>query len=266
MTTSDKLKDLIESHLSLSISGPSSFPHSTNETDNYTLTVTLKYHAPSPAPHSLDPPPPLLPAITIKEAFSPLSTLSSLLGLYRLYPVQSSTTPSNPSNPSINPETGVKHEASAEVPVHFSKADIDLDITPKPVTEDNGFTCLHPGEEVVRDVAMVPMCHRVEQGERYVIRIVDASGEGVEVGEGGGDGDGLVEAAVEGSGEKARKGEWEGQGKAYGRIEWWGVGELSAFEGEKVAVTERSKDGGLIVRDLGEGVEVVVESAEEEKA
>lgn len=162
----------------MTIAGPSKFP--LVEESNYFLTATLHYQAPS-SPSQPDAP--LLPPITIKEDGSPISTGASLTGTYRLYP----TSPPK------------------DEPVNDNWFDCDIDDSPQAVTADNGFSTLHPGESVSREVTIVPACFEVEPGMKYVLRMPDG----------------------------------------YGRIQWWAVGEMEALRGIKVRPTEWSSDGGL---------------------
>lgn len=83
--------------------------------------------------------------------------------------------------------------------------DRELDDSPKSVTTGNGFSTIHPGEGITREVTIVPACFETEPGTKHVLRMPDA----------------------------------------YGWIQWWGVGELEAFRGIEVRTTEWSSDGGL---------------------
>lgn len=162
----------------MTITGPPNFPP--REDSNYILTVTLSYQAPS---SSSSPRAPRLPPITIKEHGSPISTAASLTGTYRLYPTSSPN----------------------DVPVKDNWFDFDLDDSPKAVTAGNGFSTIHPGESITREVTIVPACFETKPGTKYVLRMPDA----------------------------------------YNRIQWWGVGVVDAFSGIEVRLTEWSSDGGL---------------------
>ncbi len=175
----------------MTIAGPSKFP--LGEESNYILTATLHYQAPS---SSSPPGAPPLPPITIKEYGSPISTEASMTGTYRLYPTSS-------------PNDG---------PVNDNWFDFDIDDSPKDVTAGNGFSTVHPGESIVREVTIVPACFETKAGTKYVLRMPEA----------------------------------------YGRIQWWGVGEIEAFRGIEVRPIEWSSDGGLNC-GMSNDVEVVAE-------
>ena len=193
-----RLKRAIEAHLSVTITGSDIFQ--LGEEQTYSLTATLHYHgsdessssssSPSTAPAPA--PPVVLPPLTIKQDWSPVSKFSSLTGLYRLHPI------SPPDAPAIE----------------FRGADFELMDEPKAVNAENGFTCLHPNESVTRNLVLVPACFSGAQPDtRYRIKMAPDH---------------------------------------QGRIQWWGVGEMERFRDVKVRCTERSLDGGLVVRSSNE--------------
>ncbi len=71
---------------------------------------------------------------------------------------------------------------------------------------------------MTRQVTVVPACFDTQPGAKYVLRMPEGNG----------------------------------------RIEWWGVGDMKAFEGLEVRPTEWSGDGGLACRGSN-AVEVLAE-------
>ena len=133
----------------MTIAGQSNFP--SGEGSHYSLTVTLKYQAPSSS-LLLDIPP--LPPITIKEDGSPICTGASLTRTYRLF----------------------HYSSQNDVPVKANWFEFELDGSPKPVTAGNGFSTLHLGESITRKVTIAPECFDTEPGKKYELRMPNAYG------------------------------------------------------------------------------------------
>lgn len=165
-------------NISITIAGPPILP--LGEERNYILRATFHYHNPSCSSVLISSP---LPPITFKEAGSPIDNGASLTGTYRLYPL---------SPPSA------EH-------VEDNWFDFDIDDSPKLVTTANGFTTIRPGENITRELTIVPACFEVKPGVKYVLRMPEG----------------------------------------YGRIQWWAVGGMEVFEGIAVRATEWSSDEGL---------------------
>ena len=151
----DRLKQVIEAHLSVTIAGSNIFQLSEGQT--YSLTATLRYHG-SGELTSLSGALPLvlnkLPPLTFKRDWSPLSKVSSLTGLYRLYAV---------SLPDA-------------VAIDFYEVNFELLDEPKAVNTENGFICLHPNKSVTREVVLVPLCFDARPDTRYRIRMTPGLG------------------------------------------------------------------------------------------
>ncbi len=146
-----RLKQAIEAHLSVTITGSNIFQ--LGEEQTYGLTATLRYHGSeeSSSPSGTLPPVPnKLPPLTFKQDWSPISKLSSLTGLYRIY--------------SVSPP-----DAEA---IDFHGANFELLDEPKAVNTENGFICLHPSESVTREVVLVPACFDARPDTRYKIKMI----------------------------------------------------------------------------------------------
>ena len=150
-----RLKEAIEAHLSVTITGSNIFQ--LGEEQTYSLTATLHYHGSdeSLSPSTAPAPPIVLPPLTIKQDWSPFSKFSSLTGLYRLHPI------SPPDAPAIE----------------FYGANFELMDEPKAVNAENGFTCLHPNESVTRKLVLVPACFSgAKPDTRYKIKMAPDQG------------------------------------------------------------------------------------------
>lgn len=152
----DRLKQAIEAHLSITIAGSNIFQ--LGEEQTYGLTATLRYHGSeelSRPSGALPLVPSKLPALTFRQAWSPISKLSSLTGLYRLHSV------SPPDTEAID----------------FHGVDFELLDESKAVNTKNGFICLHPNESVTREVVLVPACFDARPNTRYKIKMTLGHGQ-----------------------------------------------------------------------------------------